>query len=81
MLAESTAVYLGTAGLMLLAIIGFIWAASRDQLRGGPEQAMVIFDDGDLSLQRDWETETQRAERRLRYGEPQPPRPGQWGGA
>lgn len=69
---------------MVLAVGGaalgaFLWAWRRGQFSHLEEQSRVIFEPRDLLLDRPWETELQKSERRRRYGPLRPAEPGEWG--
>ncbi len=64
-----------------LALAAFAWAWRRGQFDDLEAQARVILDARDYRLARPWESPAQRLERRARYGPPEPPAPGEWGGA
>jgi cbb3-type cytochrome oxidase maturation protein len=81
MFPSSLAVVL--TGLLIggIALAAFYWGWRRGYFRELDAQSRVIFDDRDYRLARPWETAEQRADRELRHGTPEPPGPGEWGGA
>lgn len=81
MFPSSLAVIL--TGLLLcgVALALFVWCWRRGQFTDLSAQSRVIFTPDDLQTERPWESERQRAERRLLHGALRPSRPGQWGGA
>lgn len=81
MFPSSLAVVLTGAALGALALLAFLWGWRRGQFSHLDRQARVIFEPGDCSVERPWETPEQRAERVLEYGPLTPPAPGEWGGA
>lgn len=81
MFPSSLAVVLTGLFLGAIALAAFAWAWRRGQFEHLDAQAHVIFDPRDYRLERPWETEAQREERRRLYGEPVEPEPGEWGGA
>jgi cbb3-type cytochrome oxidase maturation protein len=81
MLPSSLTVLLTGLFLGAIALGAFVWAWRRGQFDHLEAQAHVIFDERDYRLERPWETEAEREERRRLYGEPVPPDPGEWGGA
>ena len=81
MVPSSTAVVVTLLLLGGLALFAFAWAWRRGHFTRLDEQARVIFDARDLRLARPWETPAQQAERRRRYGAPETPAPGEWGGS
>jgi nitrogen fixation-related uncharacterized protein len=70
-------------GLVLgaIALATFAWAWRRGAFEQLEEQANVIFEPRDWRLLRPWESPAQQEERRLAYGEPIRPEPGEWGEA
>ena len=81
MLPSSLAVIVAGLVLGMLALVAFAWAWRRGQFARLDAQALVIFDQRDLRLERPWERPDQRAERRELYGPPLPPAKGEWGSA
>jgi nitrogen fixation-related uncharacterized protein len=78
---SSLVVILATLAIGVLALTAFVWAWWRGLFRDLDAQSRVIFEPNDLRLHRHWETAAQRAAREHAYGEPLPPRRGEWGGA
>ena len=81
MFPASLAVIVTGLVLGMIALCAFAWAWWRGQFDDLDAQSRVIFDERDYRLERPWETAAQREERERLYGEPVPPRPGEWGGA
>jgi len=71
------------AGVLLgtIAIGVFVWAWRAGHFLYLDEQSRVIFEPRDWRLERPWETEVQRSQRRRAHGRPLSPEPGEWGGA
>lgn len=63
------------------ALAAFAWAFRRGQFDHLDYQANVILDEQDLRMERPWESEHQKLERRLQHGSPLEPSAGEWGGS
>ncbi len=81
MLPSSLIVLLATLFLLVVGLAAFAWAWRRGQFDELEQQSRVIFSDRDYRLERPWESERQRTERRARHGRLEPPAPGEWGDA
>ncbi len=79
MLGASLVVVLSTTGLLALAVLAYIVAWWRGAFDAIHTHASLIFEPRDLRVERPWETEAQRSERRI-HGEPVAHEPGEWGG-
>lgn len=80
MLPSSLTVSLSISLLGLLTVAVFLWAWFSRQFDDIDGQAMLPLDEDDMSVQRPWETASQRAARVERWGPPTAPLPGAWGG-
>ncbi len=81
MIPSSLPIIVATAALTLLGAVVLFWAWRRGYLNDLDAQARIIFEPRDWRLERPWETDVQRLEREVAYGEPIEPRRGEWGGA
>jgi len=81
MVAASLLLVFLIIGAGLLALIVFFIALFQGFFDQPGQQAEIIFDEADLRLWRPWETPSQLADRRHRYGPLLSPTPGEWGGA
>ena len=80
MFAAYTSVILATLGLGILTFVFFLWAFFSGHFDDLDAQAVVILDEHDLRLEREWESEREKAERVRAYGAPVVPEPGEFGG-
>lgn len=64
-----------------IALAAFAWAWWRGQFDGLDQRAAVILDERDLRMDRPWESDLQKMERRVQYGPPIEAPAGEWGGA
>ena len=80
MFGASLSVVLMFVGLGAVSFLAFAWAVWHGQFDDLDEHALVIFDEDDFRVAREWETAAQRQEREQRYGPPIDPSPGEWGG-
>jgi hypothetical protein len=81
MLPSSVVVVVATAAFTLLAVLALAWGWRRGLFADLDAQSRVIFEPRDLRLERPWEGPADRLTREVAYGRPQPPAPGEWGGA
>ena len=81
MIPSSVPIIVATAALTLLGAAVLFWAWRRGFLSNLDAQARIIFEPRDWRLERPWETDLQRLEREVAYGEPLKPSRGEWGGA
>ena len=71
------------AGLVMggFALAAFGWAWWRGQFDRLDQRAAIILDERDLRLDRPWESELQKHERRAQFGPLLKAPAGEWGGA
>jgi len=81
MLPSSVAIIVATALLTLGAALVLAWAWRSGFLRDWDAQSRVIFEPRDLQVARPWESPVEQLTREVTYGPPEPPVPGEWGGA
>lgn len=81
MLPTSLAVALATIAMTLAPALLLFWSWRRGLFRDMDGQSRVIFEPGDLQIDRPWESPPARLMREVAYGELLPPRAGEWGGA
>lgn len=81
MLPTSLAVALATIAMTLAPALLLFWSWRRGLFRDMEGQSRVIFEPGDLQIDRPWESPPARLMREVAYGELLPPRAGEWGGA
>jgi nitrogen fixation-related uncharacterized protein len=76
----SVVVIVATALLTLVAAGVLLWAMRRGFFGNLDAQALAVFDDDDLRVERPWESTAERGEREHRYGPLVRPSRGEWGG-
>ena len=81
MLPSSLPVIVLSAVFCLIPALVMFWAYRRGLFRDLDAQSRVIFEPRDLRVARPWESPVERLTREVTYGPPEPPGPGEWGGA
>lgn len=81
MLPTSLAVAIATVAMTLVPALVLFWAWRRGYFRDLEAQSRVIFEPRDWRLERPWESPAEALTREVAFGPPEPPGPGEWGGA
>ena len=81
MLPTSLAIAIVTVTMTLVPALLLLWAWRRGLFRDLEAQSRVIFEPRDWRVERPWESSEDRLAREVAFGPPEPPVPGEWGGA
>jgi nitrogen fixation-related uncharacterized protein len=80
-LPTSLVVAIATVAMTLIPALFLLWAWRRGLFSDLEAQSRVIFDARDWRVERPWESGKERLAREVAFGPPEPPEPGEWGGA